>query len=1050
MTRIRTQARALAALLLLTALLVGAPILLASIPNALDLHLPVDGIASALMRPDDGSLLLLALLAVGWICWAAFAVATAAELVAGLRGLPAPRIPGLGAPQRMAGALIAAVALLAPTAGTSAPTPPAQPATSATATVATIAPASYAATAAAATTAKAAPSERIQHAPQASAPTGECAYRVITVHRHDTLWGLAETHLGAGERWPEIYRLNRGHPQPDGRELRDPDWIYPGWQLRLPHQADHEGHDVSTRRNHDTAKHATAPKHAGPSGQNQTPDTAARHYWVRAGDTLWDIAGTHLGDPTRWREIYQLNKNQPQPDGGRLTDAALIMPGWRLRLPDTHHARPAAPPRQAQHDDPATPAEPRTTPPRASTPHPTTPTAATSQSPQPVSPSARPDLPGAVAPPAGVAEPIPEADGPTSAPRTLEPREPQAPPTETAVVAEDTDDDPASSEGALLPLLGLGLSAATLTGLVTEVRRRRRRQQSSRRPGQRIPMPGPDVATRETTARVHTIPGTVEAITTALRALAAACRRTGRPLPDLLLVHAAADGVRVQLTEPDPDPVPPFTAVDDVTWLLTHDPATLPTADSDPYPTLVALGIADGAMVLLNLEAVGTLTLTGAPERVAATLRALAADVAVGPFCGAAALTFTGAMFEPLADTLDLGRGHSTDPGQAARELAHDTATLVGLLDGADLRDARAARGLDDTTGPTLLISELEFSETPHPWSGATLVHPGTQETSRWRLDLPTDGPAILHPAGLALDPQQLRDEDYQAIIDLLRTADVEPGYQLPAGDDPVAVSARVRDALPESPHDTETPSLASPPSASATAGEAPRVLLLGPLEVTGAHDERARHRVRRLTELVAYLALHPDATASQIDEALWPGKRVSANNRAAFISRARHWLDHDREAGGPYLPKIGESGGLSLAKTVTCDWYDFLRHARAGLHGGDPDELTAALDLVRGRPFLGIEDHRYTWAEHDIQQMISTIVDVADALATHHAGLGDHRAALRTALHGLQVDQSAQALLSAGREAARACGDEAEAQRLARLQHLLDDDLPLDDSFTT
>src|SRR5690606_12105654 len=41
----------------------------------------------------------------------------------------------------------------------------------------------------------------------------------------------------------------------------------------------------------------------------------------------------HLGDPLRWPEIFELNEGRPQPDGGCLTDAGQLAPGWRLLLP---------------------------------------------------------------------------------------------------------------------------------------------------------------------------------------------------------------------------------------------------------------------------------------------------------------------------------------------------------------------------------------------------------------------------------------------------------------------------------------------------------------------------------------------------------------------------------------------------------------------------------------------------------------------------------------------------------------------------------------------
>jgi DNA-binding SARP family transcriptional activator len=58
--------------------------------------------------------------------------------------------------------------------------------------------------------------------------------RTYVVQRGDTLWGIAERQLGDPLDWSEIYQLNEGRAQPDGRALTDPHWIYPGWTLVLP------------------------------------------------------------------------------------------------------------------------------------------------------------------------------------------------------------------------------------------------------------------------------------------------------------------------------------------------------------------------------------------------------------------------------------------------------------------------------------------------------------------------------------------------------------------------------------------------------------------------------------------------------------------------------------------------------------------------------------------------------------------------------------------------------------------------------------------------
>lgn len=58
-----------------------------------------------------------------------------------------------------------------------------------------------------------------------------------TVHRvesGETLWSIADEHLGDGESWPEIFDANTGRRFDDGRVLDDPDLIRPGWDLVVP------------------------------------------------------------------------------------------------------------------------------------------------------------------------------------------------------------------------------------------------------------------------------------------------------------------------------------------------------------------------------------------------------------------------------------------------------------------------------------------------------------------------------------------------------------------------------------------------------------------------------------------------------------------------------------------------------------------------------------------------------------------------------------------------------------------------------------------------
>ncbi len=57
--------------------------------------------------------------------------------------------------------------------------------------------------------------------------------RTVTVKAGDTLRSIAMAHLGDENRWPQIYELNKGVLQADGRALTNPDLIRIGWVLQV-------------------------------------------------------------------------------------------------------------------------------------------------------------------------------------------------------------------------------------------------------------------------------------------------------------------------------------------------------------------------------------------------------------------------------------------------------------------------------------------------------------------------------------------------------------------------------------------------------------------------------------------------------------------------------------------------------------------------------------------------------------------------------------------------------------------------------------------------
>ncbi|QEQ96309.1 peptidoglycan-binding protein LysM [Neptunomonas concharum] len=55
--------------------------------------------------------------------------------------------------------------------------------------------------------------------------TAEVTY--YTIESGDTLWGIAQKHLGNGAKYTEIFEANK-------EVIKDPDLIYPGQKIRIP------------------------------------------------------------------------------------------------------------------------------------------------------------------------------------------------------------------------------------------------------------------------------------------------------------------------------------------------------------------------------------------------------------------------------------------------------------------------------------------------------------------------------------------------------------------------------------------------------------------------------------------------------------------------------------------------------------------------------------------------------------------------------------------------------------------------------------------------
>ncbi|RMI30719.1 LysM peptidoglycan-binding domain-containing protein [Streptomyces triticirhizae] len=249
---------ALAAVLALLCLVVGVPLALASV---IGWPLPRTAPSLEMLTEEiDVGTFVRVLAVLVWVAWAQFTACVLVEVWAAVSGVGIPRrVPGAGPSQLLARQLVGAVLLLTSAAASLTPglsqlgatfDSPGQGQVVAEAQRvpgggATITLAAGAADDAKVNPADAGDSElRTADAFEDEERSGAIYYRIQPPEgrHHDTLWGIAERHLGEGMRYKEIYQLNKDRLQPDGSRLTEASLIRPGWILQMP--ADAQGGEL--------------------------------------------------------------------------------------------------------------------------------------------------------------------------------------------------------------------------------------------------------------------------------------------------------------------------------------------------------------------------------------------------------------------------------------------------------------------------------------------------------------------------------------------------------------------------------------------------------------------------------------------------------------------------------------------------------------------------------------------------------------------------------------------------------------------------------------
>lgn len=693
-------------------------------------------------------------------------------------------------------------------------------------------------------------------------------------------------------------------------------------------------------------------------------------------DTLWDIAERTTGDPLRYKDLYELNKDRVQPDGRRMVDADLIHPGWQLVMPD-----------DAKGDD--------ITIVRAHVPSTLTPAEVAGEKLDRAGQSATALVGDATqAAAGGAAGAAVDASASASAGSGAQ---------EGAATAQSAAPSEAGS-GVDLGELALG-GGMVLAGLALAL--------SSRR--------GPygDPTSQEQALRLAANTGRSDLLDRALRLLSQGRRQQGQALPAAAAVYVNDEQVIVHLVgtaDVGRPPAPWQETEEGRVWVLrAADIVGLDCEGPAPWPALVNVGLSHGFDLLIDLEsAPGLVSIGGDPQGAREMALSTVVDLVTHPWSDGARVTLVGFAGDEALSEVGVGRitqVRSIDEALTAAQGDVDArAALVrslgvdGVLggrlsgSGAELQPhvivMSASPGPEEAQRITALLSGGR--------TGLSVLCVGHTLAARWRFAVDGSGALDLGVLGLSGVARRLRHEDLSMVSSWVREAartSVEASAQAAVLSPGAAVQT-----LPRS--GREHLEAAAPMQERENASV--RVGLLGPV-VVHAQGQLNPAREELLTELVTLVALHPAGVHdSVLRVSLWP-RGVDDDVVEATMASAIQWLGEDPD--GAALLDRDDSGRWRLGPGVHIDWLELAVVAQA--HHEDPRRLASALGVARGRAFSGTPATRYTWlAFHQAARDARVVVTAtARRAAAAFAGEDDVQAAEQTLRDGLTLVPQAQSL---------------------------------------
>lgn len=217
---------------------------------------------------------------------------------------------------------------------------------------------------------------------------------------------------------------------------------------------------------------------------------------------------------------------------------------------------------------------------------------------------------------------------------------------------------------------------------------------------------------------------------------------------------------------------------------------------------------------------------------------------------------------------------------------------------------------------------------------------------------------------------------------------------------------------------------LEAPPLNGVLAGLPIEVAVLGPVEIRGASPSLAKRP--KLTELVVYLALHPEGVSTPSwTAALWPDRLMPAQTVNNRMSEARGLLGIATD-GRSRLRREGDRHRLYEVRT---DWECF--EVLAGR--AEPDAWRAALELVRGRPLEGLLGRPWCLYDGTLAEIEAAIVECTMRLGQALLRRGDADGAQWAAIRGLKACPFDERLHRLAMRAADAAGNRAGVEAIFR-----------------